>query len=145
MFVRQLLAAGRPVAFNPLHVDARSASAATLSYTATVVSGKTTVDGFAEKNGHPCPGAFVLLVPADELQHPHNWRTQQTDLDGSFDLSAVGPGKYLLFVIEEGWALNWHDGSVLQHYISAATPVQVEDSTSNPYHLPQPIPVQPRQ
>ena len=141
--VRQVLAGTKTIPSSPLHIETPQSSGH-LAYSINVVPAEITVYGFAQKDGKPCPGAFVLLVPENELQRPRNWRTQQSDLDGSFDLSAVAPGAYFLFVIEKGWQLNWREDGVLAPYIPGATRVEIGDSPTHVQHLDQPIAVQPK-
>lgn len=142
--VRQVLIGTSTVPVNPLHLETPRFSGATLAYTINIVPAEITLYGFAQKDGKPCPGAFILMVPASELQHPRNWRTQQSDLDGSFDLSAVAPGTYFLFAIEDGWQLKWREEGVLSPYISGATRVEIVGSPTQAQHLDKPVSVQPK-
>jgi len=142
--VEQVLAGTAIIPANPLHIASPAPSAGSLAYTVTVVPANITVNGVAQRDGKPCPGAFILLVPAGELRNPRNWRTQQSDLDGSFDLSAVAPGSYLLFAIENGWQLKWRDVSVLSRYVPGALRVEIIDSSAHSQQLEHPVVVQPK-
>lgn len=141
--IRQVLAGTTAVAFSPLHIVARGSAETVLAYTVTAVPATITLYGVAQKEGAPCHGAFILLVPASELQSPRDWRLQQSDLDGSFDLANVAPGSYLLFAIEDGWKLHWLEDGALTPYVSGAQRLQIPGSPRD-QHLQTPVPVQPR-
>jgi hypothetical protein len=145
MLVHQVLAGATAVQANPLRITSgRDSSSSPLAYTVVALPADITVYGIAEKDGKPCPGAFILLVPSDEVHNPVNWRTQQSDLDGSFDLSAVAPGNYLLFAIESGWQLKWREDAVLSRYVPAAAHIQIAVSATHSQRLEQPVAVQPK-
>jgi hypothetical protein len=140
LFTRQILAGEQPLAANEIHLAASDSR----FYTITVIPGIHTLKGIAEKNGKPCPGAFILLLPSSET---HDIRTpfrQQSDLDGSWDITGLGPGSYTVLAIDKGWDLDWRRPGVLARYLPAAITVQIPDTTDRIQRLPQPLPVQPR-
>ena len=97
-----------------------------------VASGRATVSGVATLAGKPSPGAMILLVPAS-LGNPNGLtllRQDQTNTDGSFELSDVVPGQYILTAIDHGWQINWNDPSTLRNYLLLGTPMDVMPSAT---------------
>ncbi|HXJ45804.1 MAG TPA: carboxypeptidase-like regulatory domain-containing protein [Candidatus Dormibacteraeota bacterium] len=85
-----------------------------------------TVSGTALKNGHPCAGAMIVLVPEDSTQSAALFHRDQSDSDGTFTMSPVFPGRYTLLAIENGWDLEWSKLSVLFSYLAAGVPLEVK-------------------
>ena len=97
-----------------------------------VSSGRATVSGVATLAGKPATGAMVLLVPAS-LGDPNGltiMRRDQTNTDGSFELSDVIPGQYILTAIDHGWQVNWSDPATLRGYLLRGVPVDVTPSAT---------------
>ena len=97
-----------------------------------VASGRATVSGIATLAGKPATGAMVLLVPAS-LGDPNGLtilRRDQANTDGSFELSDVIPGQYILTAIDRGWQINWSDASILRSYLLHGVPVDVAPSAA---------------
>jgi hypothetical protein len=97
-----------------------------------VASGRSTVNGIATLDGKSAIGAMVLLVPAT-LGDPNGLqilRQDQTNTDGSFELSDVIPGQYILIAIDHGWQINWSDPSTLRNYLTRGTPIAVAPSAT---------------
>jgi hypothetical protein len=61
------------------------------------------VSGMVYRRGEPAAGALVELAPKTESSNPYDYRTFETDGDGSFELVNVPPGEYVLFAVED-WA-----------------------------------------
>ena len=98
--------------------------------TVHVASGRATLSGIATLDGKPSVGAMVLLVPIT-IEDPNSiaiLRQDQTNTDGSFDLTNVIPGKYILVAIDHGWQINWGDPSTLRHYLMQGVPVELRSS-----------------
>ena len=89
-----------------------------------------TVSGTAIKNGHPCAGAMIVLVPEDSTQGAALFHRDQSDSDGTFTLSPILPGRYTLLAIENGWDLEWSKLSVLFPYLAAGVPLEVKPGAS---------------
>jgi hypothetical protein len=140
LFTRQILAGEQPLAVNQIHLAAGDSR----FYTITVIPGTHTLKGIAEKNGKPCPGAFILLLPSSETRAIRTPFRQQSDLDGSWDITGLAPGSYTVFAIDHGWDLDWRRPGVLAPYLPAAVTVQIPDTTDHIQKLPQPLPVQAR-
>jgi Carboxypeptidase regulatory-like domain len=97
-----------------------------------VASGRATVSGVATITGKPATGAMILLVPAS-LGDPHGLtilRRDQANTDGSFELSDVIPGQYILTAIDHGWQINWNDPSTLRTYLLHGIPMDVAPSAT---------------
>jgi Carboxypeptidase regulatory-like domain len=95
-------------------------------------SGRAIVSGMATLAGKPAVGAMVLLVPAT-LGNPNGLtilRRDQTNTDGSFEMSDVIPGQYILTAIDHGWNINWKDPSTLRTYLLHGTPVDLAPSAA---------------
>jgi hypothetical protein len=97
-----------------------------------VASGRATVSGVATLAGKPAAGAMILLVPAS-FGNPNGltiMRRDQTNTDGSFELSDVIPGQYILTAIDHGWQVNWSDPSTLRGYLLHGVPIDVAPSAT---------------
>jgi hypothetical protein len=98
--------------------------------TVHVASGRASLSGIATLDGKPSVGAMVLLVPIT-IEDPNSiaiLRQDQTNTDGSFDLTNIIPGKYILVAIDHGWQINWGDPSTLRHYLMQGLPVELRSS-----------------
>jgi hypothetical protein len=81
-------------------------------------------------DGHPAPGAMVLLVPDAPENIDDDSRMDQSDSDGSFLLGSIVPGKYRLLAIQDGWNLDWRDPAALKPYLTNAVPLQIVPNDS---------------
>jgi len=98
-----------------------------ITLTLHAARGHATVNGIATADGKPVVGAMVLLVPAG-LDDPNSFTIlvrDQTNTDGSFDLSGIVPGPYILVAVDHGWAINWRDPSTLQRYLMQGVPLDL--------------------
>jgi hypothetical protein len=89
--------------------------------------GRATVNGVAVADSKPIEGAMVVLVPAG-LGDPGcfaNVVRDQTNTDGSFDLTDIVPGQYILIAVTNGWKINWSDSATLQHYLTQGVPLDI--------------------
>ena len=89
-----------------------------------------TLSGYALKNGKPVAGAMVLLVPQDPGHDMSLYRRDQSDSDGSFTMSPLFPGRYVLLAIENGWDLEWADPKVMFQYLPAGQPLELQPNAS---------------
>jgi Carboxypeptidase regulatory-like domain len=97
-----------------------------------VASGRATVSGVSTITGKPAAGALILLVPAS-LGDPRGLtilRRDQTNTDGSFEMTDVVPGQYILTAIDHGWQVNWNDPSTLSTYLLHGTPVELAPAST---------------
>jgi hypothetical protein len=139
-FVGQVFVHDQALASDLLHLTAGSQTSCILS----LVAGMHTVRGIAKLDGKPAGGMFVMLVPTAQLGSLHMVFRDQSNLDGSFELRPVPPGDYTLFVIQNGWGLDWQQKATFDRYLPHATTVHVADTATQLQTLPEPIPAQPR-
>ena len=95
-----------------------------------IARGRGTVSGFALLPDRPAEGALVLLVPIT-LGAPGNTLPvlrDQANSDGSFLLTAVTPGKYILLAIDHGWDVPWRDPQSLERYLLKGTAIDLRPS-----------------
>lgn len=126
-----------------LHVSSLEATGATISgRTIEIPSGQPvnlivhaaeancSLSGFALKNGKPVAGAMVLLVPQDPGHDMSLYHRDQSDSDGSFFMSPLFPGRYILLAIENGWELEWADPKVMFQYLPGGLPLELKPGAS---------------
>ena len=94
-----------------------------LTLTAIIAECNTAVRGIAMRNGKPAAGMMIVLIPADGNHEAY--RRDQSDSDGSFVLKQVMPGRYTAVAIEDGWALEWARGEVMERYAAQGQKVVV--------------------
>jgi hypothetical protein len=92
---------------------------------ASVTESSASIRGFAELDGRPASGAFILLVPDDPSAGLEAWRPNQSDSDGSFEFTHVLAGQYTLLAITEGWKLDWAHPNVIDRYVQNGAKVAV--------------------
>jgi hypothetical protein len=97
-----------------------------------------------QRDGKPVAGAFLLLFPSDEAHDLHTYFRNQSDLDGSFEMSGLAAGTYTLVSIDNGWDVEWQHPAVLARYLPSAVTVKVLDSPKGTQTLSEPVPLQPR-
>jgi hypothetical protein len=88
------------------------------------------LSGVATLDEKPSAGAMVLLVPVT-IEDPNSitmLRQDQTNTDGSYELTDVIPGQYILVAIDHGWQINWGDRSTLRRYLMGGVPVDLKSS-----------------
>ncbi len=115
-----------------------------LAATAILSGPPVTVEGSAVRDGKPAAASLILLVPAGANTDPELFRRDQSDLDGTFSLSAVAPGKYLLVALDDAWSLPWTDLGALTPYLLHAQPLLIPSGSAGTVHLPTPVPTQAR-
>jgi hypothetical protein len=136
------LAGGRPQPGNLVHVSAGKNEPVTV--VAITRPTPASLEGFAKSNGTPAPGARVVLLPPHDPSRSWGVWQDQTDLDGSFHLKGVPPGRYALIAIQDGWDLEWQREGVFDPYLPRSTEVVIPPAATGPIKLPAPITVQPR-
>jgi hypothetical protein len=99
-------------------------------------SGRGTVTGIVNFKGQPDPGAMVLLVPATlgdptGLDEPSR---DQSNTDGSFEMTGMLPGGYILIAIDHGWDVNWSDPSTLRRYLMHGVPLEIKPGSDLKQH-----------
>ena len=91
---------------------------------------KSSLNGFAIKEGKPFAGAMILLVPQDADQNPTLFHRDQSDSDGSFTMAPIFPGRYTLLALENGWDLEWSNPAVLFNYLPNGVPIEVQPNAA---------------
>ena len=91
----------------------------------TLREGLGNIDGTVMREGKPNPGAMVVLVPQDFKNNLPLVRRDQSDLDGTFTLRSVVPGKYTVVAIQHGWEMDWMNPTVMNGFVKSGTPVDV--------------------
>jgi len=84
------------------------------------------IEGIAQKDGKPFPGAMVLLVPENPEVNLPKFRRDESDGDGTFSLLEVLPGRYRLMAVEDGWDWEWGNPALLKKRLENAQEIVVE-------------------
>jgi hypothetical protein len=110
--------------------------------TLNVARGRASVIGHAVLVGKPVDGAMVMLVPTTFGQPGaiDLLRRDQSNTDGSFELADVIPGNYILFAIDRGWTVNWHDPATLNRYLVHGTPLSLQPRSKVQQEIPAQAP-----
>ena len=119
--IRSISAAGAKVLGRSIEV----AGGEDVKLTVLISKGTGRITGLALKNGKPVDGVMVVLVPEIPDHNLVLFRRDQSDSDGSFNLTNILPGKYTVVGIENGWDLDWFTPGVLQKYLPGGEAVNV--------------------
>ncbi len=95
-----------------------------------LATGLATLSGNVSMHDKPSVGAMVLLVPAS-LGDDGSFATmgqEQSNTDGSFEITGITPGQYILIAIDHGWEINWSDPSTLRRYLTQGIPIDLTAS-----------------
>jgi len=111
--------------------------------TVEVTEAQATVSGFAQLDGKPASGVFLVLVPANPKAGRTAWQPNQSDSDGSFNFLHVFPGDYTVVAIQEGWTLDWSRREVISPYLAKGVKVHVS-ATAKEIDLSGPVEAQPK-
>jgi hypothetical protein len=118
--VSRVTASGAKVAGETLEIG----GAATVELTIYLEQKFATIDGTVMREGKPAAGAMVMLVPEDLRNQESMVRRDQSDLDGTFSLRGVVPGKYTVVAIQKGWDLDWMSPAVMAEYLKGGETVR---------------------
>jgi Carboxypeptidase regulatory-like domain len=127
-----------------LNSSVRVTSGTTMSVTVTFAAGSVAVEGFAKKDGKGAAGAMIVLIPSGVNDNVELFRRDQSDLDGSFVLPNVIPGKYTAVAIEDGWDLEWGRPEVLARYLPKGVSVTISSIERGAVRISDALIVQPR-
>ena len=86
---------------------------------------------------------MILLVPKDPATEREMFRRDQSDSDGSFELSRVVPGEYTVVAIEDGWTLDWARAEVIAHYLAGGQKITVPPRIKD-FAMKEMVTVQPK-
>jgi hypothetical protein len=101
------------------------AGAGDVQLNVTMGRGVGHVTGVAKFDGKPTADVMVLLVPETGQNLQEDYRLDQSDSDGTFALGGILPGRYSLVAIEDGWDLEWTNGTVLKAYLTKGQTLQI--------------------
>jgi hypothetical protein len=96
--------------------------------------------GFAMTGDRPSPAVLVVLAPVEDSPNPLRYRGFQTESDGSFDLTGVLAGDYLVFAVDR-LDLEYTNPEVIRAYLASAIPLHIGSHTV----VEQRVPVSPVQ
>jgi hypothetical protein len=118
---------------------------ATMEIDATLMAAIVSVEGVVHrKDGKPAGGAMVALVPKDmdPRTHPERIRWDQSDLDGSFMVGGILPGKYTLIAVQDAWGTAWLKEGLLDKYLAHGQELTIGELMTAPVTLPEPLEAQ---
>lgn len=119
--VSSVSASGAKVTGREVEIAAESS----VQMNVTMRKGVGRVDGTALLAGKAMAGMMVILVPENFEHNASLFRRDQSDLDGTFTLRAVVPGKYTVVAIQDGWDLDWMDPDVLRSFLKGGEKIEV--------------------
>jgi hypothetical protein len=117
----------------------------TVEIDATLMAGVVSVEGVVKrKDGKPASGAMVALVPRgmEARSHFERIRWDQSDLDGTFTVKQILPGKYTLIAVEDAWGTAWLKQGVLEKYLAHGQELTIGELMTAPVVLPEALEVQ---
>jgi hypothetical protein len=118
---------------------------ATVEIDATLMAGIVSVEGVVKrKDGKPASGAMVALVPRgmEARTHFERIRWDQSDLDGTFTVRQILPGKYTLIAVEDAWGTSWLNEGVLEKYLARGQELTIGELMTAPVVLPEALEAQ---
>ena len=104
-------------------LDLREGSAVRLKVLAAGGAGR--VNGTVDHDGHPIPGALVVLAPTAGEARAEDFRAVASASDGSYEFRGVPPGAYALFAVDGGADLEYANPTVVQRYLGSARKIRV--------------------
>jgi uncharacterized surface anchored protein len=116
----------------------------TVEVNATLMAGVVSVEGVVKKDGKPVSGVMVALVPKEPRTHPERFRRDQSNLDGSFMVGGILPGKYTLIAVEDAWGFAWMKEGVLEKYLAKGQELTIGLMMNGTVTLPEAVDVQAR-
>ena len=116
----------------------------TVEVGATLMAGVVSVEGVVKRNGKRMSGVMVALVPKDPRTHIERFRRDQSDLDGTFMVGGILPGKYTLIAVEDAWGFAWMKPGVLEKYLAHGQELTIGELMNGRVTLPDPVEAQVR-
>jgi hypothetical protein len=138
--ISDVSATGAQVSGHTITIEAGATATLSVSLTRTMES----VQGVVQQDGRGVSGTMVVLVPDDPAHHHDLFRRDQSDLDGSFALRQVVPGKYTVIAIADGWDLQWSRPEVIAPYLKKGVAIRVSTDSNGPVKLSQTVEPQPK-
>ena len=121
-YVEKISATGANASGRELTIE----NSADVQLDVTVGRGVSRISGLATLEGKPLAGALVLLSPASGQNLEEDWRMDQSDSDGTFELGLIIPGKYILLAIEDAWDVEWKNQTALKPYLAKARTIEIQ-------------------
>jgi hypothetical protein len=87
---------------------------------------------------------MVALVPKDLRTHIERFRRDQSNLDGTFMVGGILPGRYTLIAVEDAWGFAWMKAGVLEKYLSRGQELMIGELMNGRVTLPDPVEAQER-
>ncbi len=92
------------------------------------LDGKEIGGGVVGAGEQPAVAVLVTLVPERQSKMRHRYKVTRTDIDGSFRMAGVAPGRYRLYAWEEIEPGAYQSAEFLEQFEKYAVPVSVEKS-----------------
>jgi hypothetical protein len=87
---------------------------------------------------------MVALVPKDPRTNIERFRRDQSNLDGTFMVGGILPGRYTLIAVEDAWGFAWMKPGVLEKYLSRGQELTIGELMNGRVTLPDPVEAQER-
>lgn len=97
-----------------------------------------------ESLARPVSAVMVALVPKDPRTNIERFRRDQSNLDGTFMVGGILPGRYTLIAVEDAWGFAWMKPGVLEKYLSRGQELTIGELMNGRVTLPDPVEAQER-
>ena len=87
------------------------------------------VAGKVRDNGKPAFPVRVVLAPKADSTNSVDYKSYQTESDGSFRFPSIKPGEYILYTTSD-WKLEFGNPEAIRKYLKAGHPVHVAPKSS---------------
>jgi hypothetical protein len=118
---------GRDVTDVPIEVKSENVTGLNVIFTDKISSVKGSV---RDARGNAASGVTVIMFPSDErlwLPQSRHIITARTDATGTYQLSMIPSGEYLIVAVEDVEQGEWFDPSYLDQIRSRANKVKIDD------------------
>ena len=118
---------GRDVTDVPIEVKSENVTGLNVIFTDKISSLKGSVHG---ARSNPAGNVTVIMFPSDEglwLPQSRHIITTRTDGTGTYQLSMIPSGEYLIVAVEDVEQGEWFDPSYLDQIRNRATKIKIDD------------------
>ena len=127
LFISKVSAEGAP--FQDGVLDVAEGMSIRLDIVASDEVGR--LKGFVKKGDNPVPEVLAVLAPRAGSSNPFEYFVYETDSDGSFDISNIPAGDYVLFAVADPY-FEYANPEVVKPYFPSGKAVHVNShSVSN--------------